>query len=63
MGLFVVALGALIAAAGIFNWAWFLDGQRRSHLISFETMFGRTGARVVYTIIGLILIVAGLASL
>ncbi len=62
MGIVLVGIGAFIASAGIFNWEWFLDSQKRRYLISFETMFGRNGARVAYVIIGLVLIVAGIAN-
>jgi hypothetical protein len=48
-----------MALAGLLNWEWFLEHQAR-RLFSFEKMVGRTGARIAFVILGVILIGIGL---
>lgn len=52
--------GAFCIISSILNWNKFFD-NRRAYL--FVKMFGRTGARVFYSILGLFLIFLGLKIL
>jgi hypothetical protein len=48
--------GLLCIVAAILDWDWFFDNWRAS---LFVNLFGRGGARIVYVILGLILIGVG----
>ena len=55
--LLFLGFGVFIAACAIFDVEWFM-AHRKARL--FVGMFGRNGARVVYGIIGVAIIVAAL---
>jgi small neutral amino acid transporter SnatA (MarC family) len=53
-GSVIFALWGLFGmAGGLFNWDWFMTG-RKARLIS--RVLGRTGARIFYVLLGLVLI-------
>ena len=58
---------ALIMAGGVFtiwgavaNWDWFFNDQKAEMLVS---MFGRGGARIVFGLLGVFILVAGVLLL
>jgi len=56
MGLLIMAGGVFTAGCGIFNWEWAM-ANRRARLLS--TMITRSGARVVYAVVGVGMIIVG----
>ena len=52
--------GGISLAGAIFDWDWFIR-SRRARL--FIRLFGRTGTRIIYGIIGLFLIGLGISAL
>lgn len=56
MQYFFVAGGVFAFASSLSNWDWFM-GHPRAAL--FVKLFGRTGARVAYALVGLTLIAIG----
>jgi immunity protein 17 of polymorphic toxin system len=57
-GLFFVAIGVFTMCGAIFDWEFFIM-HRKAWLI--RTLFGRTGARIVYAILGAVFVGMGLA--
>lgn len=49
LGLLLVLIGAFAVAGGLFDWSWFM-GNRRARRFVF--LFGPTGARVFYALLG-----------
>ncbi|MGH7138294.1 MAG: immunity 17 family protein, partial [Pirellulales bacterium] len=56
-------LGLILAAAGIFsicgaafNWDWFIESHKARFFVA---TFGRTGARIFYAILGIVIVVIG----
>lgn len=60
MAYFFVFSGLFAFTSALSNWEWFLAHPRAE---LFVKLFGRTGARVAYALIGLSLIVLGGAML
>jgi small neutral amino acid transporter SnatA (MarC family) len=64
MPLWVIALailGGLFSFAGaLFNWEWFMTNYKAA---VFVRLLGRSGARVLYAILGLLLAALGFAGL
>jgi hypothetical protein len=54
---FMLAGGAFALAGAIKNWDWFINHPRARPLV---TLAGRTGARVIYGILGGLLMLGGL---
>ncbi len=54
----VVAFGVFAMIAAIQDWDFFLNARRAG---LFVQLFGRRGARVVYFLLGAVLMLAGLA--
>ncbi len=50
---FIFGAGLFSIVASIFNWDWFFE-NRKARL--FVSLFGRTGARVFYIILGLFVV-------
>lgn len=48
-GLFFLGVGVFVLVAAAINWDWFFE-HRKSQL--FVSLFGRTGARVFYALLG-----------
>jgi di/tricarboxylate transporter len=57
---FFAILGAFVLAAAVFNWEFFMNHRKAQFMIGF---FGRNGARIVYGILGFILILFSMALL
>ena len=57
IGLIIAAAGAFSMAGGIGNWDWFMNSRRARLIVK---VFGRTGARTFYGILGIIILVAGI---
>ena len=60
IGLFVIAIGAFVLTAVFKDWDWFLL-NRRARL--FVSLFGRSGARVFYAILGAVFLLGGVVLL
>lgn len=58
VGLFMVAAGAFSLAGAAFDWDFFMNSYRAQFFVA---IFGRTGARVFYGILGTAFVVLGLA--
>ncbi len=56
VGFALVLAGLFCGAGGLFGWGWFMD-TREAWLI--VKIFGRSGARVFYVLIGMALVVFG----
>ena len=59
-GFFFIAAGLLSVAAGTFGWEWFLSHRKARFFVS---IFGRTGARIFYVIVGAGFVVFGVMFL
>lgn len=53
----LILVGAFSLAGGVFNWDWFITGRKARFLVN---IFGRQVTRVIYGVIGLVLIVWGM---
>jgi hypothetical protein len=56
IGLLLVAAGIFTICGGAFDWDFFMDSRKARFFVS---LFGRTGARVFYCVLGLVIIVLG----
>jgi hypothetical protein len=56
MGWIMAAIGVFSISGGVFNWDWFMN-HRKAWL--FVKIFGRTGARIFYGLLGTFLVVVG----
>ena len=56
VGLILVAAGLFSICGAAFDWDFFIN-SRKAQL--FVTMFGRTGARIFYGVLGLAIVVLG----
>lgn len=56
MGWVFVAVGAFSICGAALDWDWFMN-SRRARL--FVRVFGRKGARVIYSLVGLTLVILG----
>lgn len=54
---FLFAAGAFTAFAAVLNWSFFFEHRKARFLVR---ILGRSGARVFYLILGLVLIGAGI---
>lgn len=59
-GLFFAAVGAFSVCAGVCNWEWFMNARKARFIVK---VFGRTGARIFYGLLGAGLIVLGVLGL
>lgn len=57
MGIVIAILGAVAAAAGLFDWEWFMNHRKARRLTSW---IGRGPARAVYVSLGVVAIVTGI---
>jgi len=60
MGWFFVAIGLFAVSGAVFDWEWFMTNRKARFFVA---IFGRTGARVFYAILGLLLVGLGIAFL
>ena len=56
-GLFFVAAGIFTVSGGALNWDWFFNSRKAQLVVS---IFGRTGARFFYGLLGTVITVLGL---
>ena len=56
VGFLTIVLGSVVVLAAIFNWQWYYD-LRKARWV--ESMCGRQGARIVFAVLGVALIVLG----
>ncbi len=57
MGWVFIVSGAFAFLAAVLNWEWFMNHRK---VRFFVRLFGRTGARIFYGVIGLVLVLLGL---
>jgi hypothetical protein len=57
LGLLLIAAGAFSISGAVFDWDWFIN-SRKAWL--FVTLFGRTGARIFYALLGTAIVVLGI---
>jgi hypothetical protein len=55
----LIATGLFCITSSLFNWDWYFNHPRARLLVR---LFGRMGARVVYAILGAVLILFGASS-
>ncbi|MEM6446910.1 MAG: immunity 17 family protein [Cyanobacteria bacterium J06642_2] len=58
--IFCILAGLFTIAGGVFNWNWFMN-SRRARL--FVRILSRTGARIFYVLLGLVLVGIGISTL
>ena len=56
-GIFLVVIGLLSFAGGLFNWKWFMNVSK---VRSLAKVIGQTGARIFHILLGLSVIVYGI---
>lgn len=56
VGLVTIALGSVVVLAAIFNWQWYYELHKARWV---ESVCGRQGARVIFAVLGVALIVLG----
>ena len=59
MGIVIMAAGALVITAGIFQWKWFMNTRRAKFFLN---KFGEKGVRIFYIISGSIVMILGLLA-
>lgn len=52
--------GIFSILGGVFNWNWFMNNRRARFFVK---VFGRGGARIFYIILGVVLLVLGVAAM
>ncbi|MBQ8296298.1 MAG: immunity 17 family protein [Ruminococcus sp.] len=60
MSVVVTLIGLFPICGAIFNWNWFFNNYKARGIVR---VFGRTGARIFYALIGLLLMGVGIAAL
>lgn len=56
LGLFLVAAGLFSICGAAFDWDFFLNSRRAQFFVS---LFGRSGARIFYAFLGLVIAIMG----
>jgi len=56
LGLLFVAIGVFAMLGAICDWEWFMNSRKGRGMSKLLT---RTGARILYTLIGLVLVILG----
>ncbi|MEZ6197857.1 MAG: immunity 17 family protein [Planctomycetota bacterium] len=56
MGYFFIAAGLFSILGAVLEWSWFMNHR---NLRFFASFLGRTGARIVYVLIGVLLVSLG----
>lgn len=59
MVIVIIACGAFSICGGVFDWDWFMNNYKARPLVA---IFGRTGARIFYIALGIIIIGCGVAA-
>lgn len=60
MGVIIILCGIFSICGSVFNWDWYFNNRKARGVVS---LFGRTGARIFYVILGLIIIAMGIYSM
>jgi Immunity protein 17 len=60
LAIFLILSGLFSLASSYFNWDWYYNNHRARLIVA---IFGRTGARIFYAILGLGLLVFGVLTL
>jgi small neutral amino acid transporter SnatA (MarC family) len=60
LNILFIVVGLFVLLVSIMNWDWFFTSTKAQRLIR---LIGRTGARIFYTIIALLLIIFGIGSI
>ena len=56
LGLILVAAGLFSICGAAFDWDFFINSRKARFFVS---ILGRTGARIVYAVLGLVIVVLG----
>lgn len=56
IGLLLVAAGVFSICGAAFDWDWFINSRKARFFVA---VFGRTGARIFYALLGIAIAVAG----
>ena len=56
LSLFMIVVGVLLIAVSLLNWDWYFSRRRSQRMVD---MVGRSGARLIYALVGLALGVVG----
>ena len=59
IGLFIVGAGIFSICGGAFDWDWFMESRKAQ---IFVWVFGRSGARIVYGLLGAVLVIFGVLT-
>jgi small neutral amino acid transporter SnatA (MarC family) len=57
---FFMAIGLFAISGSLFDWEWFMTHRKTRFFVA---VFGRTGARIFYALLGLLLVGLGIALL
>ncbi len=57
MGIVLILAGLFSIVAAILNWEWYMTARKARFIVR---IFGRTGARVFYVLLGLVFVVLGI---
>ena len=60
IALVFIPIGGLLMAASIQDWDWFMTARRARLFVS---LFGRKGARIIYGVLGALLLLGGIIAL
>lgn len=56
VGLIFVAAGIFSICGAAFDWDWFINSRKARFFVA---TFGRTGARIFYSVLGIVIVVLG----
>tara|TARA_B100000609_G_scaffold70592_1_gene56118 strand:- start:135 stop:344 length:210 start_codon:yes stop_codon:yes gene_type:complete len=56
-GLLIVAAGLFSFCGAAFNWDWFFNSRKARFFVA---IIGRTGARIFYALLGLVIAILGI---
>ncbi len=59
-GVLLILAGLFTLAGVIQNWNWFFNSRRARFIVA---IFGREGARIVYGILGIVMVVFGITAM
>ena len=59
INIILILIGLFVLAGSIFNWEWFMTSPRAGFMMR---LMGRTGARIFYAVIGLLMVGLGVAG-
>ena len=56
MALVIIACGIFSLCGAFFNWDWYFNNRKARGIVA---VFGRTGARIFYAVLGIFIIALG----